>query len=310
MNNSLPDEQSIPIKQKQDSIAKVNLPYFDLLLGLIKDGDDDVAQSFGRHVHWGYWYQPGLAAMTASDFADAAENLTGQLCLAGRIKNGLQVLDAGCGFGGTVAHINEHYTGMELVGLNLDERQLFRAQATVKPLADNRIQFLQGNACALPFQDHSFDAVLAVECIFHFPDRKMFFEEAYRVLRPGGFLALSDFIPGAALLPLVMMKMSLPERLSTGFYGKCNVQCTSKHYRKLAAQTQFKLRVELDITDHTLPTYAYIRNLARKCRVSNKTAMIETAAIEWASRLRLMKYYIYAFQKPKQATVDRTPEMN
>lgn len=73
MNNSIPDEQLIPIKQKQDSIAKVNLPYFDLLLGLIKDGDDDVAQSFGRHVHWGYWHQPGLAALTASDFADAAE---------------------------------------------------------------------------------------------------------------------------------------------------------------------------------------------------------------------------------------------
>lgn len=60
------------------------------------------------------------------------------------------MLDAGCGFGGTLAHINEHYTGMDLVGLNLDERQLFRAQATVKPQTDNRFNFYK----AMPVRCH------------------------------------------------------------------------------------------------------------------------------------------------------------
>lgn len=298
MNNPPPNENLKIHKQKNENIAKVNLPYFDLLLKLIQNGDNDVEKSFGRHVHWGYWTQPGLAALTAEDFAEAAENLTEQIGLAGQIENGLKVLDAGCGFGGTVAHINEHFTGMELIGLNLDERQLLRARAAVKPMAGNSIQFVAGNACALPFPDQSFDVVLAVECIFHFPGRKTFFEEANRVLKPGGFLALSDFIPGASLLPLANIKMNLPGRFSTGFYGKCDVRCTSKQYQKLAGQTQFILRVERDITANTLPTYTYIRKLARQCRVSGMAAMIETAALELTSRLRLMKYYIYAFQKP------------
>lgn len=285
-------------KQNPDHAALVNLPYFDVLLKLINDGDNEVKKSFGRHVHWGYWEHPHQAALTAEDFACAAENLSRQVCQAGRIKDGIKVLDVGCGFGGTVAHINEHFTGMTLVGLNLDERQLLRARTTVTPLADNRVQFLQGNACALPFPDRSFDVILAVECIFHFPDRRIFFEEAYRVLKPGGFLALSDFIPGIAILPFTLIKMALPERFSTGFYGKCNVQCTAKQYRRLADQTHFILRVEHDITENTLPTYTYIKKLARTRPVSSMAALLETAAIEWASRLKLMKYLIYAFEKP------------
>ncbi len=153
MNNPekpMNETQSTPF-QIAVNTDKVKLPYFDYLLALLKEGDEAVEKSFGRHVHWGYWEQPELAALTTADFEQAAENLTRQVCLAGNIENGLSVLDVGCGFGGTVAHINEHYTGMKLVGLNLDERQLVRAREMVLPLADNAIQFQQGNACALPF---------------------------------------------------------------------------------------------------------------------------------------------------------------
>jgi ubiquinone/menaquinone biosynthesis C-methylase UbiE len=294
-NHAFKKNQPQPM-QNPDNAAQVKLPYVDYLLALLKAGDDIVEKSFGKHVHWGYWENPELAALTTADFEQATENLSKEICLAGKIQNGLKVLDVGCGFGGTVAHINEHYAGMELTGLNLDERQLRRARETVLPLADNSIQFQQGDACALPFPDQSFDVVLAVECIFHFPDRKQFFKEARRVLKPGGYLALSDFLPRTVLLPFTRIK--LPERLSVGFYGKCNLQFSAEHYQKLAAQTQFNLQVERDITVNTLPTYTYIRQLGQQRNVSSIFAVIETAAIELLSRLRLIKYYIYAFQKP------------
>lgn len=270
---------------------KVKLPYFDYLLALLKEGNADVEQSFGRHVHWGYWERPELAALTVADFEQAAENLSGQVCLAGNVANGLDVLDVGCGFGGTTAHINEHYTGMKLTGLNLDERQLIRARERVLPLADNTIHFQQGNACELPFPDRSQDVVLAVECIFHFPGREQFFKEAHRVLKPGGYLALSDFVPKTGFAPFTRIKRPI------GFYGDCNVQCTAKDYRELARCTGFITRAERDITKNTLPTYSYLRRLARQQRVVGKTAMIETAAVELLSRLGLMNYYIYGFQK-------------
>ena len=270
----------------------VQLPYFDLLLEELKQGNSELTQAFGRHVHWGYWDDPALADGSVKDFATASENLCRRVCDVSRVEDGFRVLDAGCGFGGTVASLNERFSHMYLVGLNIDERQLVRARKEIQPLNSNRIEFIHGDACQLPFEDASFDLVLAVECIFHFPSRERFFQEARRVLQLEGILALCDFVPLSITHIWNRLTHNFFQSSVNRTYGHFDSSFTLDKYRNLAKTTGFITLQEQDITINTLPTYPVVRGLLGD---TTEIARI-TAAKEWVSRLGLSRYMILSFK--------------
>ena len=270
------------------------LPYFDYCLKFLKNEDSKVEKVFGRHVHWGYWEDPKQAKLTLDDFALASENLSQFLIKSSGIDNGFAVLDVGCGFGGTIASINERFGGMALTGLNIDDRQLERARQKVFAAPGNTIHFQQGDACALPFADHSFDVVLAVECIFHFPDREVFFKEACRVLKPGGSLAISDFLVNPFLARV------LPRKLNTGFFGVCDVQFSHSKYGELAEECGFDMTVDKNITKNTLPTYRILNSILLSKGIFSffgSLGWLTTAILEIVTRLGWLKYSVFVFKK-------------
>jgi hypothetical protein len=99
--------------------TSVDLPYFDQILDHFdRSPNSQISKAMRRHVHWGFFSSPTADASLDSCVA-AAETMTELICTAGCVGNGLRILDVGCGFGGTVAHLNERLTGCELVGLNI-----------------------------------------------------------------------------------------------------------------------------------------------------------------------------------------------
>lgn len=280
------------------------MPYFDYLLAAFATGGQALEKSFGHHVHWGYWELPKQATVSHEDFFAAAEKLTQLIYTAAQVQNSQKILDVGCGFGGTISSLNTHYQGVELVGLNIDERQLARARQQLIPSGTNTIRLQQGNACSLPFPDQSFDVILAVECIFHFPSREQFFKEAYRVLKPGGYLALSDFLLHPKFSKFNLYNISVSRYLTNGFFGTCNVQYNRDKYHRLAQESNLAVEFEKNITRNTLPTYRYLRTLHNQVKLG-KLKMLNIIAtiicIELLSKLHALEYFVFVFKKaPKK----------
>jgi hypothetical protein len=93
------------------------------------------------------------------------------------------------------------------------------------------------------------------------------------------------------------LKSRLPH--SYGFYGDCDVHFMFSHYRALAQEIGFQPSIERDITAHTLPTYAFLRELRKHVAFHSLPAAIETLLIESTSRLGLLRYGILGWQKPE-----------
>lgn len=269
-----------------------DLPYFDLLLEGRRKGDP-AAEVFSRYVHWGYWPEGARADGTAADFARAMDRLNDEVAAGARLEEGMTVLDAGCGFGGTLAGLSARLPRARLVGVNFDRRQLEAA-------VPSRARFLRADACALPLASGSLDAALAVECIFHFPSRLAFLKEAARCLKPGARLSLSDFVP-ARLTPGRggFVGRWLEDRIALG-YGRAGAGWEDGGYAEMAEKAGLVVETDRDVTRRTLPTYPFLLRLIKDSGFGGpeKRMLWPTRLLYWLSAAGLLRYRIVSFLKP------------
>jgi ubiquinone/menaquinone biosynthesis C-methylase UbiE len=109
------------------------------------------------------------------------------------------LLDVCSGVGGPARYISWK-SGCRVTGLDLTASRVMGAiELTQAAGMAERVDFIQGNALEMPFDDHSFTCVIGQEAFAHIPNKKQLISECARVLKPGGRMVFSDIMSHQAL---------------------------------------------------------------------------------------------------------------
>jgi ubiquinone/menaquinone biosynthesis C-methylase UbiE len=106
------------------------------------------------------------------------------------LPSAARALEVGCGTGAVTRALSELASVREVIGV--DPSPIFVEKARELGRSLPHLSFRTGDARAIPFADGSFDLVLFHTTLCHIPDPEKALQEAWRVLRAGGWLAVFD----------------------------------------------------------------------------------------------------------------------
>jgi SAM-dependent methyltransferase len=125
------------------------------------------------------------------------------------LEAGQTVLDLGSG-GGLDCFLAANKVGEEghVIGVDMTPEMIERARSSAKRLGLHNVEFRQGYLEDLPVDADSVDVIIS-NCVINLsPDKAKVFMEAFRVLKPGGKLAVSDVVTDGPLPKAIKQSLS------------------------------------------------------------------------------------------------------
>ena len=147
---------------------------------------------------------------------------------------GKSILDIGCGCGGAAIHLIKNHGAKSVLGIDTESLVIQRAEElAIKYDLSNFAKFRCVKPGPLDILDESIDLVFSKEVFLHISNKDELIKDIYRVLKPGGMVAVSDWMRIDDNSPSIQMQEYIAAE------GLDMYMCSLKRYEQALKNTGF-----------------------------------------------------------------------
>ena len=216
-------------------------------------------------------------------------------CVSRLRSVGRDVLDVGCGHGGTAGFLARKY-GCRVLGITLSEKQAHIArECAVQGGVGKQVTILAEDAETFAYPTGQFDLVWTVESSEHFADKSAYFQNAGRTLRPRGQLLLSAWTGS----------MASPRVREVARRFLCPELWSREQYESAVAAAGLRVRTSEDLSRRVVRTWDICAQRAKAAGIAMK--LLPAAAREFVEGIDIileayrsgeLQYTVMAAEKP------------
>lgn len=207
---------------------------------------------WGEHIHHGLFVD--------GDAPARAQVRLIEHCVSRLPSLGRDVLDVGCGHGGTAVYFAQQY-GCRVLGITISGKQAHIArECAVRAGVGERVTIVTEDAETFAYPDSRFDLVWTVEASEHFANKSVFFQNAGGTLRDRGQMLLATWTGSMA---------SAHVREVAGRF-LCPELWTREQYESAVAAAGLRVRISEDLSNSVMRTWEICAQRAKAAGVALK----------------------------------------